>query len=307
MVDARWLVNIPESIGTKEAIATSARFAADIALAATTKGVAGKSLRAQAEAVLDEVLPAESRIALASRSPMYSKDAAETFAREISEAMPGTMVAKGNVKLVLEDARRSMQPIVDRVAQKHNFPAPKLSVLDEPEATYRGRFEIPQNGLFTNIARFENGKTFAGTMYHELNHGEQVSLIAKKLSDDLGIGIVPTPEQRTALFNSFATGLSLERKAGGKAAWLGGVKDDTQRYLDELLALRGGIALNGDQARRAEQLYGSFRHVPDDYTIAIRSALRGPYSDLSDNLKLHLMYRSRVHELEAFEMTKLFE
>lgn len=229
---------------------------------------------------LDELLPFETRQAMAMRAPTFSAERAAKFKHDmqsvIGEKDPAltnsfknmlaeqkangwddlhyteTMMSTrewNNFNAAVWKAHERIKPVIDNLADDLHIPRPKFQI------DYHNRggasFGLSQNQL--KISTDQLAKYYADVpemAYHEMTHAEQVNLVVRRAADKLSLGQTADSNQLSALLKT------IKQDAGVQIA--------DNSYLLECLRLRNGVHLTGEQGQRADALAKSFKTIIPD-------------------------------------------
>lgn len=264
----------------------------------------------QSRTILEQVLPKPVRYQVASRSPLFDYDLARSFRTDIEKAFPkleerlSASIGQRSFPRIVNDAEQAIQPVYSRVAQELNFPAPKFEISHNLDS--RGLYVRGYNRTIVGTKTLADPRAFFGTGYHELTHAEQANLFVRHLADRMKLPAHPSSEQ----FDSFVkewtnfAGRGEEFANSGSESWQ--FRRQTVEYLRQAISLRNGQPLSGDAATRAEQLFQSLtgKDYGPHYNTMQNYLASHPLPNVVTN---HLLYRSKLHELEAMETGHLVQ
>lgn len=151
-------------------------------------------------------------------------------------------------RALLDVRREQIQQVADQFTQEHGLSKVEI-IVDEgagPLGSYgNGKLRL-QREYFTG----RDNVGLAGTLYHELLHHEQYTLMVRRLADRMDIGREATEADRTDLKERYDIWLS---------------KELPDNYMDDILASRNGERLTEQQAAAADILLDTTeRHIKRD-------------------------------------------
>lgn len=291
----------------------------------------------QSRRILDDVLPKNLRRTVASRSPMYDIELAKSFRVDVERAFPNLeqrllqaiaqrdqsklgmskagrhwddpfrrkfMDAETSLAGLVRDAEEAIQPAYSRVARDLGFPAPKFQISETLPS--RGRYEYGRNAAITGTKTLAEPGAFFSTGYHELTHAEQANMVTRRLADNLELPSHANKIQFEAFANAWSALAGKERYFAGTSINDRCFQGMAKEYLREVLALRNGQKLSGARADRAEELLQSMSgndHGPYNRTLQKYLSV----NQVDSRIGNHLLYRAKLHELEALETGNLVQ
>lgn len=264
----------------------------------------------QSRTILEQVLPKPVRYQAAARSPLFDYDLARSFRTDIEKAFPkleerlSASVGQISLPRVINDAEQAIQPVYSKVAKELNFPAPKFEISHKLDS--RGLYMRGYNRTIVGTKTLAEPQAFFGTGYHELTHAEQANLFVRHLADRMNLPAHPSGEQFDCFVKEWTNFAGREERfaSSGNESWQ--FRRQTIEYLREAIDLRNGQPLSGDAATRAEELFQSLsgRYYGPYYSTMQKYLASHPQPDVVTN---HLLYRSKLHELEAMETGHLVQ
>ncbi len=323
----------PESAGSIDLHTISAFVVGS--LVASRNPNATISVGSRVAAMFEKVAPESIRREIAMGSPLFSREIARDFRAGIDKlfpniesrlaasrtqrqaaadvvvetgARPGEPVHKKYDRLAMagdglyKEAAEAVQASMQGVTKDLHFPTPRVVFNENISA--RGNYSLGLNLARINPAKMEKEGAVAATSYHELGHGEQAYVSARKVADDLKLGKTATPEEMEKFVRAWAVSIGRQSKlisadAAG-IAW----RSNTERYLHEALQLRNGVALSPAQEERAVKLIGAFSgHNPG--IVAERTRIYLATNPKAPGISKHLTYKSLYTELEAHMLNPL--
>ncbi len=202
----------------------------------------------------------------------------------------------------LAQLENAVNPIIAETARQAGFPEPKLSFATNL-TTERGVWQKGLNRILVNAQKMDAPGDFGKTTYHELTHAEQTNLVARRIADELRLPANPSIEDQTLLYRAFKNCFNVDINYS-KISY----RRDLWQYISKTLQMRDGKPLAaGDEARAIELIESfkglAFKNRTDTYYSAMNNYLGT--TKLTPHAKSHLLYRSALHEIEAWETTQL--
>lgn len=323
----------PESAGSIDLHTVSAFVVGS--LVASRNPNATISVGSRVAAMFEKVAPESIRREIAAGSPLFNREIARGFRAGIDKlfpniesrlstaltqrataaeevvkagARPGDRLDRQLARMefanqnINKEAAEAVQASMQGVTRDLHFPTPRVVFNEDIRA--RGNYSLGLNLARINPAKMEKEGAVAATSYHELGHGEQAYVSARKVADDLKLGKTATAEEMEKFVRAWAVSIGRQSKLisadAASIAW----RSNTERYLQEALQLRNGVALSPAQEERAVNLIGAFSgHNPG--IIAERMRIYLAANPKVPTISRNLTYKSLYTEVEAHMLNPL--
>lgn len=332
----------PESTGSIDLLTASAFLVGSVVAARSPKNIVSLYSReispvtaARVGGVFEKIAPESLRREIAQGSPLFNKQRALDFRAGIDRLFPNLesrMVdslkakakaqaefnaAPGNESLrgrnlnalcihgrFCKEAGEAVQTSMQAVARDLHFPAPRFEFA--AGGPNYGKYLPGDNLAQVNFAQLKGERSVAAASYHELGHGEQVYVTARKIADDLKIGKTATGEEMQEFLRAWAVGTGREARLSEPSYYGRHWASDATKYLSQTIDMRNGVRLNPLEELRANKLLGAFSDR-NPGLIADRTKSYLAANSESPVVAEHLKYLSKHHEIETHMLEGLFK
>lgn len=332
----------PESAGSFDVLTASAFLAGSVLAVRSPKNMASVYSKeispatvAQFGGIFEKIAPESLRREIAQGSPLFNKERAIEFRAGIDRlfpnlesrmvdslnvtakaqaefnAAPGSELLRGRNLNALcahsrfcKEAGEAVQTSMQTVARDLHFPAPRFEFA-AGGANY-GKYLPGENMVQVNFAQLKGERSVAAASYHELGHGEQIYVTARKIADDLKLGKTATGEEMQEFLRAWAVGTGRETRLSEPSYYGRHWASDATKYLSLTIEMRNGVRLSQVEELRAIKLLGAFSDRNPGF-VADRTKSYLAANAESPVVAEHLKYMSKHHEIETHMLEGLFK
>lgn len=202
----------------------------------------------------------------------------------------------------LEEIARAVNPVLAETAGQLGIPAPK--VLLRGNLQELGAWQKGMNRMIVNADGVSTRGDFASTSYHELTHAEQTHLVIRRIADELRLPANPTAEDQALLYRAFKNWFNIDSNYRNFR-----FQQPLKTYISNSLKLRAGQPLSAQEETRAVELIESLKGTSSKGPLSDSNHLKmNEYfskTKLNERMRKHLLYRTSLHEIEAWETAEL--